>query len=147
MSLVFSPLYAIIDADLLATRVGETAVLSFAERMAASGVELLQYRDKRATSRRFFEISRSLSGALSKFASGAASAPRFIVNDRADVALLAGAGGVHVGQNDLSVEQVRAIVGADRWVGVSTHTLEQVEAANRTSADYIAFGPVFPTAT
>ncbi len=61
--------------------------------------------------------------------------------------MLAAAGGVHVGQDDLGVEQARGIVGPDRWVGVSTHTLEQVEAADRTSADYVAFGPVFPTAT
>jgi thiamine-phosphate pyrophosphorylase len=160
MSLVFPPLYAIIDADLLKTRLPEMPeglmhALSFAEMMAESGVELLQYRDKTATSRQLFEVSRAMSAALSKFpskfpskpSSGDSFAPRFIVNDRADVALLAGASGVHVGQHDLSVEDARAIVGADRWVGVSTHTLEQVEAADRTSADYIAFGPVFPTAT
>ena len=54
---------------------------------------------------------------------------------------------MHVGQTDLSVEDARAIVGPDRWVGVSTHTLDQVRAADQTSADYIAFGPVFATAT
>ena len=69
------------------------------------------------------------------------------MNDRPDIALLVGAGGVHVGQDDLGVEQARAIVGHERWVGVSTHTLEQVDAADRTSADYVAFGPVFATAT
>jgi thiamine-phosphate pyrophosphorylase len=72
---------------------------------------------------------------------------RFIVNDRADIALLANAGGVHVGQEDLGVEEARAICGRDRWVGVSTHNFEQLAAADRTSADYIAFGPIFPTAT
>jgi thiamine-phosphate pyrophosphorylase len=69
------------------------------------------------------------------------------VNDRPDIALLAGAGGVHVGQEDLSVEEARAICGSDRWVGVSTHTLEQLASADRTSADYIAFGPIFQTVT
>jgi thiamine-phosphate pyrophosphorylase len=54
---------------------------------------------------------------------------------------------VHVGQEDLSVEDARAVCGADRWVGVSTHTLEQLAAADRTPADYIAFGPIFTTAT
>ena len=72
---------------------------------------------------------------------------RFIVNDRPDIALLTGASGVHVGQDDLGVEEARAICGQRSWVGVSTHTLEQVEAADRTSADYIAVGPVFPTTT
>ncbi len=61
--------------------------------------------------------------------------------------MLAGAGGVHVGQNDLGVEEARAICGPERWVGISTHNLEQVAAADQTSADYIAFGPIFPTAT
>ena len=56
---------------------------------------------------------------------------RFIVNDRPDIALLVGAGGVHVGQQDLGVEQARVIVGREPWVGVSTHTLEQVRAADR----------------
>jgi thiamine-phosphate pyrophosphorylase len=147
MSLVFPPLYAIIDADLLKTALLEKRDLSFAEVMAESGVELLQYRNKSATSRQLFETSRAMSAVLSRFVSDDSSGPRFIVNDRPDVALLAGAGGVHVGQHDLSVEDARSIVGPDRWVGVSTHSLEQVEAANLTSADYIAFGPVFPTVT
>jgi thiamine-phosphate pyrophosphorylase len=69
------------------------------------------------------------------------------VNDREDVAALAGAEGVHVGQTDLGVEQARTVVGPERWVGVSTHTLEQVAAADQTSADYVAFGPIFPTTT
>jgi thiamine-phosphate pyrophosphorylase len=121
--------------------------LSFAEIMAESGVQLLQYRDKHAATRRVFEMSNLLSHRLSGLARPGTSPVRFIVNDRPDVALLAGASGVHVGQTDLGVEQARAIVGREAWVGVSTHTLEQVEAADRTSADYVAFGPVFQTTT
>jgi thiamine-phosphate pyrophosphorylase len=112
-----------------------------AEALTASGVELIQYRNKTATSRQFFEISRRLSNALGP------RGVRLIVNDRPDIALLAGAGGVHVGQDDLSVEDARAVCGANRWVGISTHTLDQVVAADSTSADYIAFGPIFATAT
>ena len=138
----FPPLYAIIDADLL-----KTSELSFAEVMAESGVKLLQYRNKHATSRQLFEISQSLSARLSSHAETRRRAPRFIVNDRADVALLTQAGGVHLGQQDLGVEQARAILGREIWIGVSTHTLEQVEAADKTSADYVAFGPIFPTTT
>src|SRR5580700_4030896 len=105
MNLVFPPLYAIIDAALL-----KTSELSFAEMMAESGVELLQYRNKRASSRQLFEVSQSISVKLSAAAqqrarethSGSPVArPRFIVNDRADIALLVNAGGVHVGQEDL----------------------------------------------
>ena len=136
MNLVFPPLYAIIDPTLLTI-----SELALAESLAGSGVELIQYRDKTASSRRYFEISRQLSNVLGP------RGARLIVNDRPDVALLAGAGGVHVGQEDLGVADARAVCGPDRWVGVSTHTLEQLAAANRTSADYVAFGPIFQTAT
>jgi thiamine-phosphate pyrophosphorylase len=115
--------------------------LALAESLAGSGVELIQYRDKTASSRRYFEISRQLSNVLGP------RGARLIVNDRPDVALLAGAGGVHVGQEDLGVADARAVCGPDRWVGVSTHTLEQLAEADRTSADYVAFGPIFQTAT
>ena len=70
-----------------------------------------------------------------------------IVNDRADIALLAHADGVHVGQTDLSVAAVRAIVGPDRSVGVSTHDREQIDAALSGDASYVAVGPIFLTAT
>ncbi|HWX37669.1 MAG TPA: thiamine phosphate synthase [Candidatus Sulfotelmatobacter sp.] len=136
MNLVFPRLYAIIDPTLLTI-----SELALAESLAGSGVELIQYRDKTASSRRYFEISRQLSNVLGP------RGARLIVNDRPDIALLAAAGGVHVGQEDLGVEDARAICGADRWVGVSTHTLEQLVEADRTSADYVAFGPIFRTAT
>src|SRR5580704_12663466 len=136
MNLVFPRLYAIIDPTLLTI-----SELELAEALAGSGVELVQYRNKTASSRQFFEISRQLASALGP------RGVRFIVNDRADIALLADAGGVHVGQDDLGVEDARAIVGPGRWVGFSTNSMEQVAAADATSADYIAFGPIFPTAT
>jgi thiamine-phosphate pyrophosphorylase len=69
----------------------------------------------------------------------------FFVNDRPDLAWLAGADGVHVGQDDLSVEQARTIIGPDRWVGVSTHNRQQFQRAAATLADYIAIGPIFST--
>jgi thiamine-phosphate pyrophosphorylase len=146
MSSVFPPLYAILDADLL-----KTSEISFAEMMAECGVELLQYRAKHASSRQVYETSQQLSARLADFGRGrhgeSGRALRFIVNDRPDIAMLVGAGGVHVGQNDLGVEQARAIVGGGRWVGVSTHDLEQLAAADKTSANYVAFGPVFATNT
>jgi len=136
MNLVIPPLYAILDPSLLTT-----SELILAETLAESGVELIQYRNKNASSRELFETSLRLCTALAR------SGVRFIVNDRPDIALLSGAGGVHVGQEDLGVEEARAICGPQRWIGVSTHTLEQVAAADRTSADYVAFGPIFPTTT
>jgi len=136
MNLVFPRLYAIIDSGLLTA-----SELALAELLAGSGVELIQYRSKKASSRDFFEVSRQLSSRL------APRRVRFIVNDRPDIALLSAAGGVHVGQTDLSVEEARAICGKELWVGVSTHTVSQVAEADRTSADYVAFGPIFPTTT
>ena len=72
---------------------------------------------------------------------------KLILNDRADLCLLAGYDGVHVGQDDLSPEAVRKIIGPDLWLGVSTHNPAQIGVAARTSADYVAIGPVFSTAS
>ena len=71
----------------------------------------------------------------------------FILNDRPDLAVAAGADGVHVGQDDEPVESARAIVGADHIVGVSTHSVAQADAGARSSADYIAVGPIWETPT
>ncbi len=136
MSVVVPPLYAILSADVFSG-----APEAWARRLAESGVQLIQYRDKRASSARLLAVARSLT-ALSQ-----SHHFRFVMNDRADIAALAGAGGVHVGQDDLPVEAARRICGADCWVGVSTHNLDQFRAAAATSADYIAVGPIFPTAT
>lgn len=112
-----------------------------AEKLAAAGVRLLQYRNKQASARELFESSKRLSSLL---------IPRgvnFVVNDRADVAVAAGAAGVHVGQEDLGAEAARSVIGDGKLLGVSTHNLEQFKDAAETSADYIAVGPVFSTST
>ena len=72
---------------------------------------------------------------------------KLIVNDRADVAQLTGAAGVHLGQDDLPAAAARALLGPDKIIGWSTHTLEQVEQGNALPVDYLAFGPVFATTT
>jgi thiamine-phosphate pyrophosphorylase len=142
MKLVFPSLYAIMDAVLIRTPgLALLGIHAFAELLARSGVELIQYRDKEASSRILFESSRELALLLAPLG------VKLIVNDRPDVAVLAAADGVHVGQEDLGVEQARAICGPARWVGVSTHNLTQVQRANTSSADYIAVGPVFATHT
>jgi thiamine-phosphate pyrophosphorylase len=104
---------------------------------------VFQYRDKQGSARKIQETSAGIIERLAAAANGA----RLIVNDRADVAAMVGAGGVHVGQEDLPVEAARKICGEAVWVGVSTHNLEQLRAADATSADYIAVGPIFPTGT
>jgi len=136
MKLAIPRLYAIMDAALL-----RTTELAFAEMLAQAGVDLIQYRHKQASSRSSFQSSCALVECLSP------RGVKLVVNDRPDIAALAGAAGVHVGQDDLTVEQARAICGPARWVGISTHNLPQFERAAVTSADYIAVGPIFPTRT
>ncbi len=133
---MFPPLYAILDPSLIST-----PIVPFAENLAGAGVRLMQLRDKSATSAKLFAESHELAAALGS------RGVTFIVNDRPDIAAIAEASGVHVGQDDLPPEDARKIVGATRWVGVSTHNLEQFREANATSADYIAVGPIFPTAS
>lgn len=136
MRVVLPKLYVILDAALLTTPERDCAL-----RLADAGVRLIQYRDKSAPARQLLDSSRELAELLR---------PRgvlFFVNDRPDVAILAGADGVHVGQEDLEPERVRFVVGPDFRVGVSTHNLEQFRAAAATSADYIAVGPVFSTSS
>ncbi len=134
--LVLPRLYVILDAALLTAPETECA-----QKLAAAGVRLLQYRDKRASARKLFESSKRLSSLLIP------QGVTFVVNDRADVASAAEASGVHVGQEDLGVEEARLVVGAARFVGVSTHNLKQFQRAAASSADYIAVGPIFATGT
>jgi thiamine-phosphate pyrophosphorylase len=134
--LVLPRLYVILDAALLTV-----PEIEFAQKLAGAGVRLLQYRNKSASSRELFESASRLSSFL------VPSGVSFLVNDRADVASLAGASGVHVGQEDLGVEEARSVIGVGKLVGVSTHNLEQFQRAAQTTADYIAVGPVFSTST
>jgi thiamine-phosphate pyrophosphorylase len=136
MALAFPSLYVIMDATLCGP-----SVVELAESLASAGAELIQYRDKRGSSRQLYEAYRTLALRLEKYP------VRFVVNDRPDIAAIVSAGGVHVGQDDLPVAAARAIVGPGCWVGCSTHTLEQVREADATPADYIAFGPIFSTTT
>jgi len=136
MHLVMPKLYVILDAAVVTGSIQEIA-----EKLMEAGVRLLQYRDKQASSRDLYENARVLA------ASAERAGCRFIVNDRADVAYLAGATGIHIGQEDIGAEQARRIMGPERWVGCSTHNLEQFEKAASTSADYIAVGPIFATSS
>lgn len=128
-------LYAIIDA----AQIGQRSPLAIFDMLVSAGVGLIQYRDKEGSSLQLFDTSRGLAARARQCHT------TFIVNDRADVALAAGADGVHLGQDDLPVELARRVVQAGAVVGCSTHSIVQVEEADRSSADYIAFGPVFPT--
>lgn len=137
MSVSIPRLYAIIDPE----RLGGRAPAAAAIALISAGVRLIQYRDKHASSRQLYETCTELRRLLHE------SGCRLIVNDRADVARAADADGVHLGQTDLPVELARRVLATGQWLGCSTHSLDQVVEADGTTADYIAFGPVFPTAS
>lgn len=137
---MLSPLYPILDIDLLNARSLDVASVAIAWHEA--GVTLVQYRNKQGSAR---EMLRDAARIREIFPLN--NGARLIFNDRPDLALLAGFDGVHVGQGDISAEDARSIVGRTRWVGVSTNSAEQVREANQTSCDYIAYGPIFPTAS
>jgi len=115
-------------------------MLSAAAELASAGVTLFQYRNKSGSARQMLDQARELRSRLP-------GSVKLIMNDRADLCLAAGFDGVHVGQDDLSPESVRKIIGPDRWLGVSTHNPEQLAEADMTSADYLAIGPVFSTSS
>ena len=128
-------LYAILDR---ACFPDAAAMFAAAEELAAAGITLLQYRNKQGTARQMLDQARELRARLG-------SSVKLIMNDRADLCLAAGFDGLHVGQDDLSPEAARKIIGPGRWLGVSTHNPEQISEADKTSADYLAIGPVFAT--
>lgn len=111
------------------------------QKLLAGGARLIQLRDKDAGARALLDAAR---GCLQLTRPAGA---RLIINDRVDVALTSQADGVHLGQEDLKVEEAREILGEDKIIGLSTHSIEQFRAALETSANYIAVGPVFPTKT
>ena len=130
-------LYAIVDAAFF---LKTEDLAAFAEELAAGGCTLLQYRNKSGHARVMLEQARELRRRVGGTA-------KLIMNDRADLCLVAEFEGVHVGQDDLSPESVRSIIGPGRWLGVSTHNPEQMQQAGQTSADYLAIGPVFSTSS
>lgn len=133
------PLHAIVDVDVAAGAGWDPLIL--AEALIEGGARCVQVRAKNLASGPLLELSRAVVEAARRFHADV------IVNDRADVARLAGAAGVHVGQEDLSPTEARAVVGPDAIVGYSTHTLDQFERALREPASYLAIGPVFGTST
>ena len=136
-------LYAILDASCFSII---EELLSAAEELVEAGVTLIQYRNKSGDAREILAQTREIKTQLSR---PRAPAPhvRLIMNDRADLCLAAEFDGVHIGQDDLSPDSARKIIGPARWLGVSTHNAEQVAEAEKTSADYVAIGPVFATSS
>src|SRR5512146_2107933 len=127
-------LYAIIDPSCFPDT---PALLAFAGALSVAGVTRFQYRNQSGNSRTVLRQARELRRKLRQAS--------LIMNARADLCLAADFNGVHVGQEDLSVEGARRVVGGKLWIGVSTHVPEQVREAAAGSANYVAVGPVFPT--
>lgn len=130
-------IYAITDAGLSLGRPLEEVVSA----LMGGGVRILQYREKKLKSGAMLEECRLLRR-LTKEAGAC-----FIVNDHVDIAMLVQADGVHVGQEDLPVPEVRSLVGPDMIIGLSTHLPEQAREARKLGADYIGVGPIFATNT
>ena len=128
-------IYGIIDTGCFAAA---DAMFGVAEELVSAGITLLQYRNKFGNARQMLDHARELKRRVG-------ARVKLIMNDRADLCLAADFDGVHVGQDDLSPESVRSIIGPKRWLGVSTHNSEQLAEADQTSADYLAIGPVFAT--
>jgi thiamine-phosphate pyrophosphorylase len=126
-----SHFYAMID-----TAAGHEPV-TLARMLVDAGARILQLRLKEAGSRDFLAAARAINALCAE--RGAI----LIINDRADIAKLADAAGLHVGQQDLPLEAARQIVGPSKIIGVSTHTVEQACAAEAGGADYIGFGAIY----
>ncbi|MGB6045303.1 MAG: thiamine phosphate synthase [Pirellulales bacterium] len=128
--------YVLIDAQAPADE-----FFRLAQSLVQAGADVLQLRDKTIDDRQLLERARVLRSLTRD------SSTLFVINDRPDLALLADADGVHVGQEELSVTDVRQLVGPDLLVGVSTHSLRQAHQAVDDRADYIGVGPTFPSTT
>jgi thiamine-phosphate pyrophosphorylase len=130
-------LYPIVDVEAL----GERRVGSAVAALVAGGAKIVQFRAKGLADRSFLDL------AAEALAAARAGGAMLIVNDRPDVAVILGADGVHVGQDDLAPREVRPLLPPGALLGVSTHDTGQLERAAREPVDYVAIGPVFPTLT
>ena len=136
---MFPRLYAILDIDLLERR--QLAPLDVLDIWLEAGVTLIQLRAKTLPGGPMLALADEMAVRCRR------SRARFIVNDRVDVARLAGADGVHVGQEDLPPDLVRRLLPHPAMIGVSTHNERQVEAACAPGISYLAIGPVFATSS
>jgi thiamine-phosphate pyrophosphorylase len=132
-------LYAIVDAETIASRGIE--LKAFVQELRDGGATLLQYRDKRGSKSQILRNAGIISEIFRP------SIATLVMNDSPDLAAEAGWSAVHVGQSDVAVAEARPALPAGALIGCSTHTPEQVVAADAANADYIAIGPVFATSS
>jgi thiamine-phosphate pyrophosphorylase len=133
------PLYAILDLDSVTERGWDPADVCLA--WLSAGVRLIQLRAKRLASGPFLELADEVVDLCRD------SGAQLIINDRADIAAMAGASGVHLGQDDLAPTDARLALGGAGIIGLSTHDQSQVVSASREPVQYLALGPIYTTAT
>lgn len=130
-------LNAIVDPE----RAGGHQLVDLAMRCVRGGATLVQLRDKRSETRTLIEEARAIKQALAPFA------VPFVVNDSVDVAMAAGADGVHLGQDDMAVEDARRLLGSNAIIGLSIKSVEEAEAARLDLVDYVGSGGVYATSS
>jgi len=130
-------LNAIVDPE----RAGGYQLADLAARCVRGGATLVQLRDKRSETRTLIEEARAIKQALAPFA------VPFVVNDSVDVAMAAGADGVHLGQDDMAVEDARRLLGSNAIIGLSIKSVEEAEAARLDLVDYVGSGGVYATSS
>lgn len=130
-------LYIIIDTDFSLSR----NIFDIAIQAIKGGADVIQLRGKKLTAKELIETGRQIKEITHQ------RGVTFIINDRVDVAFALGADGVHLGQGDIPIDVARRILGQNKFIGVSTHDLEQALDAQREGADYISIGPIFKTPT
>jgi thiamine-phosphate pyrophosphorylase len=140
MSLQLPRLYAIVDPQFLPA---DRDLFAYTAELIEAGITLIQLRDKRGSSRQTLSDARE----MLRIARRSGKDIKLLMNDRADLAVAAGFDGVHLGQEDLSAEAARLVCPSPMWIGISTHNLDQFRAADATTADYLAVGPVFTTSS
>jgi len=131
-----NPIYLITDRTL-----SGLSHFQIIRQAAAAGIRTIQLREKKMSKKELYREAFSLRSLTLKYKT------TFIVNDYIDIALAADSDGVHLGQDDMPIKEARKIMGKKKIIGISTHSLKQAISAEDEGADYIGFGPVFPTST
>lgn len=142
--IVQNPLHSFSDVRLyviISSGLAKKPVLDTLQEVIQGGADAVQLREKAMADSEFLTLAKEFRRITSE------SKTLFIVNDRADIANKADADGLHIGQSDLTIYKARKIIGCDRILGVSTHTIVQAQKAQQEGADYISAGPLFPTST
>ncbi|KJS87044.1 MAG: thiamine-phosphate pyrophosphorylase [Peptococcaceae bacterium BICA1-8] len=136
----------VLDTDLYGITAEEYSLgrsnIEVVKAMIDAGIKIIQYREKDSKSiKERYEECKEIRKLTKE------TDVTFIINDYIDIAILVGADGIHIGQDDLPIEEVRKLVGPEMIIGLSTHSPEQAQDATRRGADYIGVGPMFSTTT